>query len=177
MTPKTLLNNSEKSGCKPSNEVDVCRPKSGDVSRPSIKQSGMDHCELAVERDVISRMYAASIAANENKAIIDALRPEAEKAVQELLKQQGKPASFSGTIEYNGIKIVVRRPTSYTWEKNNSVQDDNLAYYKKLHACYEQLQTDVKELRADLKRTAEKLAKAHPNSDSIKHGFVIAFGN
>ena len=122
-------------------------------------------------------MYAATIAANENKAIIDALRPQVEKAIQELLKQQGKPASFTGTIEYNGIKIVVRRPTSYTWEKNNSVQDDNIAYYKKLHACYEQLQTDVKELRADLKRTAEKLAKAHPNSDSIKHGFTIAFGN
>ena len=127
--------------------------------------------------EVINQMYAATIAANENKAIIDALRPEVEKAVQDLLKQQGKPASFTGTIEYNGIKIVVRRPTSYTWEKNNSVQDDNIAYYKKLHACYEQLQTDVKELRADLKRTAEKLAKAHPNSDSIKHGFTIAFGN
>ncbi|MEE0950831.1 MAG: hypothetical protein U0L62_01290 [Paludibacteraceae bacterium] len=137
--------------------------------------SNLNQAQGASNFEVINQMYAATIAANENKAIIDALRPEAEKAVQELLKQQGKPASFSGTIEYNGIKIVVRRPTSYTWEKNNSVQDDNIAYYKKLHACYEQLQTDVKELRADLKRTAEKLAKAHPNSDSIKHGFVIAF--
>ena len=139
--------------------------------------NNLNQAQGATNFEVISRMYAATIAANENKAIIDALRPEAEKAIQELLKQQGKPASFSGTIEYNGIKIVVRRPTSYTWEKNNSVQDDNIAYYKQLHACYEQLQTDVKELRADLKRTAEKLAKAHPNSDSIKHGFVIAFGN
>ena len=139
--------------------------------------NNLNQAQGATNFEVISRMYAATIAANENKAIIDALRPEAEKAVQDLLKQQGKPASFTGTIEYNGIKIVVRRPTSYTWEKNNSVQDDNIAYYKQLHACYEQLQTDVKELRADLKRTAEKLAKAHPNSDSIKHGFVIAFGN
>ena len=139
--------------------------------------NNLNQAQGATNFEVISRMYAATIAANENKAIIDALRPEVEKAVQDLLKQQGKPASFTGTIEYNGIKIVVRRPTSYTWEKNNSVQDDNIAYYKKLHACYEQLQTDVKELRADLKRTAEKLAKAHPNSDSIKHGFVIAFGN
>ena len=137
----------------------------------------LNQAQGATNFEVISRMYAATIAANENKAIIDALRPEVEKAVQDLLKQQGKPASFTGTIEYNGIKIVVRRPTSYTWEKNNSVQDDNIAYYKQLHACYEQLQTDVKELRADLKRTAEKLAKAHPNSDSIKHGFTIAFGN
>ena len=139
--------------------------------------NNLNQAQGASNFEVINQMYAATIAANENKAIIDALRPEVEKAVQELLKQQGKPASFSGTIEYNGIKIVVRRPTSYTWEKNNSVQDDNIAYYKKLHACYEQLQTDVKELRADLKRTAEKLAKAHPNSDSIKHGFTIALGN
>ena len=139
--------------------------------------NNLNQAQGATNFEVINQMYAATIAANENKAIIDALRPEAEKAIQELLKQQGKPASFTGTIEYNGIKIVVRRPTSYTWEKNNSVQDDNIAYYKQLHACYEQLQTDVKELRADLKRTAEKLAKAHPNSDSIKHGFVIAFGN
>ena len=139
--------------------------------------NNLNQAQGASNFEVINQMYAATIAANENKAIIDALRPEVEKAVQDLLKQQGKPASFTGTVEYNGIKIVVRRPTSYTWEKNNSVQDDNIAYYKKLHACYEQLQTDVKELRADLKRTAEKLAKAHPNSDSIKHGFVIAFGN
>ena len=139
--------------------------------------NNLNQAQGATNFEVINQMYAATIAANENKAIIDALRPEVEKAVQDLLKQQGKPASFTGTIEYNGIKIVVRRPTSYTWEKNNSVQDDNIAYYKQLHACYEQLQTDVKELRADLKRTAEKLAKAHPNSDSIKHGFVIAFGN
>lgn len=139
--------------------------------------NNLNQAQSATNFEVINQMYAATIAANENKAIIDALRPEAEKAIQELLKQQGKPASFTGTIEYNGIKIIVRRPTSYTWEKNNSVQDDNIAYYKKLHACYEQLQTDVKELRADIKRTAEKLAKAHPNSDSIKHGFVIAFGN
>ena len=139
--------------------------------------NNLNQAQSATNYEVINQMYAATIAANENKAIIDALRPEVEKAIQELLKQQGKPASFTGTIEYNGIKIIVRRPTSYTWEKNNSVQDDNIAYYKKLHACYEQLQTDVKELRADLKRTAEKLAKAHPNSDSIKHGFTIAFGS
>jgi len=31
------------------------------------------------------------------------------------------------------------------------------------------------DLRADLKRTAEKLEKAHPESESIKHSFRIAF--
>ena len=132
---------------------------------------------MTTNYEVIDQFFAAQVACNESKTTIDALRPQVEAAVRELIKEQGLPSNFTGTIEYNGIKIIVRRPTSYTWEKNNSVQDDNIAYYKKLHACYEQLQTDVKELRADLKRTAEKLAKAHPNSDSIKHGFVIAFGN
>ena len=132
---------------------------------------------MTTNYEVIDQFFAAQVACNESKTTIDALRPQVEAAVRELIKEQGLPSNFTGTIEYNGIKIIVRRPTSYTWEKNNSVQDDNIAYYKQLHACYEQLQTDVKELRADLKRTAEKLAKAHPNSDSIKHGFVIAFGN
>ena len=132
---------------------------------------------MTTNYEVIDQFFAAQVACNESKTTIDALRPQVEAAVRELIKEQGLPSNFTGTIEYNGIKIVVRRPTSYTWEKNNSVQDDNIAYYKQLHACYEQLQTDVKELRADLKRTAEKLAKAHPNSDSIKHGFTIAFGN
>ena len=39
---------------------------------------------------------------------------------------------------------------------------------------YEQLNSDLKELRADMKRTAQKLAKDHPDSESIKHGFRIA---
>ena len=132
---------------------------------------------MTTNYEVIDQFFAAQVACNESKTTIDALRPQVEKAVQALIAERGLPRTFTGTIEYNGIKIIVRRPTSYSWEKNNSVQDDNIAYYKQLHACYEQLQTDVKELRADLKRTAEKLAKAHPNSDSIKHGFVIAFGN
>ena len=132
---------------------------------------------MTTNYEVIDQFFAAQVACNESKTTIDALRPQVEKAVQALIAERGLPRTFTGTIEYNGIKIIVRRPTSYTWEKNNSVQDDNIAYYKQLHACYEQLQTDVKELRADPKRTAEKLAKAHPNSDSIKHGFVIAFGN
>lgn len=38
----------------------------------------------------------------------------------------------------------------------------------------EQLQDSIKETRADLKRTAEKLEKAHPESESIKYGFTVA---
>ena len=42
-------------------------------------------------------------------------------------------------------------------------------------AIRELLQDDLKDLRRDMKRTAEKLAKAHPNSESIKHDMTIAF--
>ena len=46
--------------------------------------------------------------------------------------------------------------------------------YKRLHDMYEQLQDDVKDARADLKRKAEKLAKKYPDSVSIKYGFTVA---
>ena len=120
-------------------------------------------------------MFSAQVSANESKATIDALRPQVEVAVRELMRQQGKPKNWTGTLEYHGFKIVVSRPTSYTWEQNTQIQDANLDYYKRLHGCYEQLNVDLKELRADMKRTAEKLAKTHPNSESIKHGFRLAF--
>ena len=85
-----------------------------------------------------------------------------------------KASKIKRTLEYHGFKIRVQRPTSYTWEMNTQIQDANLEYYKKLHGCYETIQADAKELRADLKRTAEKLALAHPDSESIKHGLTIA---
>ena len=124
--------------------------------------------------EVIDRFFAAQVACNESEATLKALRPQVEEAVKELIRQQGKPSNFTGTIEYHGFKIVVRRPTSYTWEQNTKIQDSNLDFYKQLHGYYEQLQENVKEARADLKRAAEKLAKAHPDSESIKHGFTIA---
>ena len=127
-----------------------------------------------INLEVIDQFFSAQLSANESEATLKALRPQVEIAVQELIRQQGKPANFTGTLEYHGFKIVVRRPTSYTWEKNTQIQDPSLDYYKQLHGYYEKLQEDVKEARADLKRTAEKLAKAHPDSESIKHGFTIA---
>ena len=120
-------------------------------------------------------MFSAQVSANESKATIDALRPQVEEAVKELMRQQGKPKGWTGTIEYHGFKIVVSRPKSYTWEQNNHIQDANLDYYKQQHALYEQLSDDLKDLRADMKRTGEKLAKAHPDSESIKYGFRLAF--
>ena len=124
--------------------------------------------------EVIDQFFAAQVACNESEATLKALRPQVEEAVQALIAERGLGKSFTGTIEYHGFKIVVRRPTSYTWEQNTQIQDANLDFYKQLHGYYEQLQENVKEARADLKRAAEKLAKAHPDSESIKHGFSIA---
>ena len=123
---------------------------------------------------VIDQMFAAVLSANESEATIKALRPKVEEAIQALIEERGLGKNFTGTIDYNGFKIVVRRPKSYTWEKNNSIQDANLDFYKQLHGYYETLQDNVKEARADLKRAAEKLEKAHPDSESIKYGFTIA---
>jgi hypothetical protein len=91
-----------------------------------------------------------------------------------MMRQQGKPKGWTGTLEYHGFKIIVSRPKSFTWELNNQIQDANLDYYKKQHAMYEQLNSDLKDLRADMKRTGEKLAKDHPDSESIKVGFRLA---
>ena len=123
---------------------------------------------------VIDQMFSAVLSANESEETIKALRPQVEEAVQALIEERGLPRNFTGTLEYHGFKIRVQRPTSYTWEKNNNIQDPSLDYYKQLHGYYEKLQMNVKEARADLKRTAEKLALAHPDSESIKHGFTIA---
>ena len=124
--------------------------------------------------EVIDQFFSAQVECNESEATLKALRPQVEEAVQALIAERGLGKSFTGTIEYHGFKIVVRRPTSYTWEQNTQIQDSNLDFYKQLHGYYEQLQENVKEARADLKRAAEKLAKAHPDSESIKHGFTIA---
>ena len=124
--------------------------------------------------EVIDRMFAEVLSANESEATIKALRPQVEKAVQALIEERGLPKDFTGILPYNGFKIRVQRPKSYTWEKNTQIQDANLDFYKQLHGYYEQLQDNVKEARADLKRAAEKLEKAHPDSESIKYGFTIA---
>lgn len=128
-----------------------------------------------IDLSVIDQMFAAQVNVNESEATIKALRPQVEKAVQELMRQQGKPRNWTGTIEYHGFKIIVSRPKTCTWELNNQIQDATLDYYKQQHALYEQLNSDLKDLRADMKRTSEKLEKAHPDSESIKHGFRLAF--
>ena len=125
---------------------------------------------------VIDELFAAVLSANKSKETIDNLRPQAEQAVKLMLREQGKPSNFTGTIEYHGIKIVVRRPNSFTWEKNTQIKDPQLDYYKSLHAMCEQLELDLKKRKEEMRGQAKSLAIAYPDSDSIKQGFTIAFG-
>ena len=126
-----------------------------------------------INLEVIDQMFAAQLSMNESEETIKTLRPKVEEAVEELIRQRGLPKNFKGTIPYNGFKIIVRRPKSYTWELNTQLKDDLLDYYKQQHALCTQLQQDVKDLRADMKRTGEKLEKAHPDSESIKFGLTV----
>lgn len=125
--------------------------------------------------DVLDEMYSAVQSANESKEIIEKLRPQAEEAVKELIKQRGFPVNFTGSIPYHGFKIVVSRPKSYTWEQNTQISDTALDYYKSLHAMCERLNNDLKKRRAEMKGVAESLRISYPASESIKLGFRIAF--
>ena len=127
--------------------------------------------------EVIDQFFAAQIAANENEETLKSLRPQVEDAVREMISQQGKPKNWTGTIEYHGFKIVVSRPKTFTWEQNTNpavTSDPNHAIYLQQLALQEQINAQLKDMRADVKRTAEKMEKAHPDSESIKRGFRIA---
>ena len=126
---------------------------------------------------VIDQMFSAQLSANECEETIKALRPQVEEAVKELIKELGLPKNYKGVLEYHGIKIRVQRPTTYTWEQNTSetvTSDPNHAIYVQQLELQKRISDQLKDMRADVKRTAEKLAKAHPDSESIKHGFTIA---
>ena len=115
---------------------------------------------------------------NENEETIKALRPQVELAVKELLRQLGKPKRWTGTITYHGIPIVISRPRSYTWEQNTNpsvTSDPNHAIYVRQLELQRAMSEQLKDMRTDVKRTAEKLALAHPDSESIKFGFRMAF--
>ena len=127
-----------------------------------------------INLSVIDQMFAAQVSANESEATIQSLRPQVEEAVRELIRQQGLPANYTGFIEYHGFKIRVQRPKSYTWEQNNQIKDPTLDYYKSLHTISEQLNSDLKKRKAEMKGIAKSLELAYPNSESIKRGFSIA---
>ena len=131
-----------------------------------------------IDLTVIDQFYAAQMSANESSERMDALRKDVQAAVQELMRQLGKPKNWTGTIPYHGFKIVVSKPVSYTWEQNTNpavTSDPNHAIYIRQLELQEQASRQLKDIRADVKRTAEKLAKNHPESESIKRGFRMAF--
>ena len=131
--------------------------------------------EKQINLEVIDQMFAAQMSANESQERIEELRPQVMEAVEELIRQRGLPRKFTGILEYHGFKIRVQRPKSYTWELNTQLKDESLDFYKRQHAMYEQLSSDIKDLRRDMKRTGEKLEKAYPDSESIKYGWRLAF--
>jgi len=128
--------------------------------------------------DVIDRYFTAQIAVNQSKEELDAMLPKVKEAVKALIAEKGYGRNWTGTIDYHGFKIVVSRPRSYTWEKNTNpsvTSDPNHAIYVQQLALQEQIAAQLKDMRADVKRTAEKLEQAHPESESVKRGFRIAF--
>ena len=128
--------------------------------------------------DVIDQFFSAQLSANESKERMDALRKDVEAAVRELMRQRGLPRTFTGTLEYHGFKIIVSQPKSYTWEQNTNpaiTSDPNHAIYLRQIELQEQANQQLKDIRADVKRTAEKLAAAHPDSESIKRSLRLAF--
>jgi len=133
---------------------------------------------MTTDFSVIDQMFSAMLSQNESKATIDALRPKVEAAVKELIRQRGLPKDFTGILPYNGFNIRVQRPRSYTWELNYNPDvtgDPNHAIYLQQLELQKRMSEQLKDMRADVKRTAEKLADAHPASESIKRGFTIAF--
>ena len=127
--------------------------------------------------EVIDQFFAAQVACNESEETLNSLRPKAEAAVQALIAERGLGKSFTGTIEYHGFKIIVSRVKSYTWEKNTNpavTSDPNHTIYLQQLDLQEKIAAQLRDMRADLKRTAEKLEQAHTESESIKHRLRIA---
>ena len=125
---------------------------------------------MTTDFSVIDQMFSAMLSQNESKATIDALRPKVEAAVKELIRQRGLPKNFTGILPYNGFNIRVQRPRSYTWELNYNPDvtgDPNHAIYLQQLELQKRMSEQLKDMRADVKRTAEKLADAHPDRGSV----------
>ena len=144
------------------------------VESQKTKVESNSSVESNIDLNVIDRMFAAVLAANESEETIKSLRPQAEEAVRELLRQLGKPSRFTGTIDYHGFKIRIQRPKTFTWELNTQIDDPQIAYYKTMSRQYDELNMQIKAKRREMKGIAETLALKYPNSESIKSGFSIA---
>ena len=131
-----------------------------------------------IDLSVIDRMFSAQLSMNESEETIKALRPKVEEAVRELMREMGLPKNWTGTIPYHGFKIVISRPKSFTWEQNTNpavTSDPNHAIYLQQLELQRRINEQLKDMKADVRRTAEKLEKEHPDSESIKRGFRMAF--
>ena len=60
---------------------------------------------------VLDRMHDAAMAANEQKKNMDAMRPEADRAVARLLRARRLSKNFTGELEHNGYTIRIQRRT------------------------------------------------------------------
>ena len=131
-----------------------------------------------IDLSVIDRMFSAQLSMNDSEETIKALRPKVEEAVKELMREMGLPKNWTGTITYHGFKIVISRPKSFTWEQNTNpavTSDPNHAIYLQQLELQRRINEQLKDMKADVKRTAAKLEQAHPDSESIKRGFRMAF--
>ena len=131
-----------------------------------------------INLSVIDQFFAAQLSMNESEETIKAWRPKVEEAVRELMREMGLPKNWTGTIPYHGFKIVISRPKSFTWEQNTNpavTSDPNHAIYLQQLELQRRINEQLKDMKADVKRTAEKLEKEHPDSESIKRGFRMAF--
>ena len=131
-----------------------------------------------INYEVIDQMFAAQLSMNESEERIAALRPKVEEAVRELMREMGLPKNWTGTIPYHGFKIAISRPKFFTWEQNTNekvTSDPNHAIYLQQLELQRRINEQLKDMKADVRRTAEKLEKAHSDSESIKRGFRMAF--
>jgi hypothetical protein len=144
------------------------------VESQKTKVESKSSVESSIDLNVIDRMFAAVLTANESEETIKTLRPQAEEAVRELLRQLGKPSRFTGVIDHHGFKIRIQRPKTFTWELNTRIDDPQIAYYKTMSRQYDELSTRLKAKRREMKGIAETLALKYPDSESVKTGFTIA---
>ena len=131
---------------------------------------------MKVEKvDVIEQFCAASESAHMYNEQVENLRPKAAEALQEMFNTKREMHNFTGVLNYKGHQLRIQRPKSYTWEQNNQIDDPQIAYYKAMSKQYDDLNTQLKAKRKEMKGVAETLAVKYPDSESIKYGFTVAF--
>ena len=133
--------------------------------------------QALVKVDIIEQFCTASENAHMYSEQVESLRPQAAEALQEMFNTKREMHNFTGVLNYKGHTLRIQRPKSYTWEQNNQIDDPQIAYYKAMCKQYDDLNTQLKAKRKEMKGVAETLAIKYPDSESIKHGFTVAVLN